>query len=66
MLTVYFTNHGYASPQRFTLLVDALAYAKSKCFMAQVHNEHGHLLASWCPIAGTTLYGRGINEMGDA
>jgi hypothetical protein len=56
MLTVYFTNHGYASERRFSSLADALAYAKSVCFQAQVHNESGHLLASWCPIAGTRTY----------
>jgi hypothetical protein len=55
-LTVYFTNHGYASPQRFTTLEDAVVYAKSKCFMAQIHNESGHLVATWCPIAGTRAY----------
>jgi hypothetical protein len=65
MLTVYFTNFGYASGQRFSSLKDALNYARRACFQAQIHNEYGHLLASWCPIAGTTFYGRGKAEMED-
>jgi hypothetical protein len=53
MLTVYFTNHGYASDHRFKSLEDAIAYARRVHFQAQIHNEAGLLVATWCPIAGT-------------
>jgi hypothetical protein len=57
MFTVFWTNHGYASSEKFNTPAEALAYGKSKCMEFSVSKGSDVILA-WSPIGGTRTYGQ--------
>lgn len=53
-VTVYWTNHGYASQETFDVLADAVAYGKSKCMDCSFWRGDA-FLGSWSIFGGTRL-----------
>lgn len=57
MFRVFFINFGWFSSEESETLEGALKVAKNAGFQSSVYGPGEKLVASWCPLSGTKIYG---------